>query len=116
MAINILPILIFGSAIALIGKSKKRKFSKEKLAIDAGRGTICEGDTEDRPSGMRLIVGERFSITFDTNPTVPGSWKLQAIPPDNSVEFVRTEYDSVGNAYTSPEAGSPSGKDIYIFQ
>ena len=113
---NLLPIIIVGGAIALMGKKKKKRTTKngngKALPEANGRGTVFEGDTDARPSGIRAKVGERFSVTFTANPSVPGDWKLNASPPDNSVTHVKTERDELD----AEGVGGATGKDVYIFE
>lgn len=118
MAINLVPILLVGGLIAFAGrKKKKRSVTRPALAPAAGRGTIFEGDTDGRPSGIRAKVGERFSITFSTNQSAPGSWRLNASPPDNSVKFIDVEHDDLATQDSDDLiVAGPSGKDVFVFE
>lgn len=111
---NFLPIIIVGGAIALMSGRKKRTSVKKEKALPPadGRGTIFEGDTDVRPSGIRAKVGERFSVSFFFNPSIPGVWKLNASPPDNSIKHVSTEHDKI----EVEGVGGATGKDVYIFE
>jgi len=115
MPVNLLPIIVVGGAVLLLGKKKKRTTKNgngKALPAANGRGTIFEGDTDNRPSGIRAKVGERFSVTFFSNPSTPADWKLNASPPDNSVKHVKTEQDQV----EIEGVGGATGKNVYIFE
>ena len=117
MPFNLLPILVVGGAVLLLKKKKKRAPIKngngKALPPATGRGIIFEGDTDNRPSGIRANVGELFSVTFTSSTaSAPGAWKLNASPADNSVTHVRTEHDEV----QSEALGGSTGKDVYVFK
>lgn len=114
---NLLPIIFVGGAIAFLSGKKKRKKNGASKALppSSGRGTLFEGDTENRPDVIRAKTGERFSVSFFSNPSTGGAWKLNASPPDNSIELVKKEFDELPEP---PEGmvGSPDGKNVYIFE
>lgn len=116
MPMNLLPIIVVGGAVLLFGKKKKKRTAKngngKALPAANSRGTVFEGDTDNSPSGIRAKVGERFSVTFTTNPSTPGDWKLNASPPDNSVTHVKTDHDEA----QVEGVGGATGKDVYIFE
>lgn len=118
MAINFLPIIIIGGAIVFIGKKKKKNQATKKKTLPPAndRGTIFEGDTDFRPSGIKAGVGERFSVTFNVNPSIPAEWKLSASPPDDSIKYIKTERDQVSYKSDPSDVGRITGKDIYIFE
>lgn len=118
MAINLAPLLLAGCIVALAGRKKRKRSSARKaIAPSHGRGTVFEGDSENRPSGIRAKVGERFSIAFSTDRSVPGAWMLKASPPDNSVKFIGVEHDDIATHGPSNVIGHGSfGIDVFVFE
>lgn len=116
MPVNLLPIIVVGGAVLFLGKKKRKPSPKtgnqKSLPAASGRGMIFEGDTPARPSGIRAEVGERFSVSFFSNPSTPAEWKLNASPADDSVKHVKVERDDI----QAEGIGGATGKDIYIFE
>ena len=113
--INIVPIIFVGGAIAIFSRKRKRRSTKRKALPPANtRGTVFEGNTENRPDAIEAGVGERFSVTMVEAAGDGYSWSLAASPPDNSVTHIGTEYDEA----PQPDGlvGGHSGDRVYIFE
>ena len=113
--INVVPILLVGGAFALFSGKRRRRSSKPKALPPAnGRGTVFEGNTENRPDAIEARVGERFSVSMAEAAGDGYSWSLAASPPDNSVTHVGTEFDE--SPRPADMAGGYAGERIHIFE
>lgn len=114
---HFLPILIGVGALAYMAGRKKKTSSKTKKALPPAndRGTIFEGDTENRPDVIVAKVGERFSVSLQAgNPSTGQSWRLAASPPDNSIEHAGTEFEELAPVEGAmPGAGTQIRYDIF---
>lgn len=109
---SFLPILVVGGAfVVLSGRKKKRRRTVVQKALpSSSRGEVFHG--EDLPDVIVNPTGVRFSVSFPESGGTGYAWKLSASPPDNSVNLVTTEVDSL----PTEGVGGHSSNRIFVFE
>ncbi len=113
---SFLPIIVIGGAFVLLsGKKKRRRTAPKELpeSKSTDRGEVFDG--HDAPDVIIDKVGSRFSVKFSEYGGTGHSWTLSASPPDDSIEFVGEEYDSLPESEVHG-VGGHIGDSYYVFE